>query len=238
MVSGDYTQTPAGILAIELGGTSPGVTHDVMQVSGVANLAGTLTSSWFGPFTGSAGDQFAVMTYASRVGNFTTFTPPAGSARSSSCRAASRRADRAFTRVSASSTSRRLAASTFSRSRKRSSRARAVPNSASSSATPTLAAIALRVRDAGQAFQHSLDLGAWEMPTRAAAMELHIPGIHGVGESLIYFVDRYRDFSIYDVDFVPLAGTEPAAEAAASCVPSLAHLRPQTSCECVSSVAT
>jgi len=68
--------------------------------------------------------------------------------------------------------------------------------------TPTLAAIALRVRDAGQAFQHSLDLGAWEMPTRAAAMELHIPGIHGVGDSLIYFVDRYRDFAIYDVDFV------------------------------------
>jgi 4-hydroxyphenylpyruvate dioxygenase len=47
------------------------------------------------------------------------------------------------------------------------------------------------------------------MPTRAAAMELHIPGIHGVGDSLIYFVDRYKDFSIYDVDFVPLAGTDP-----------------------------
>ena len=46
------------------------------------------------------------------------------------------------------------------------------------------------------------------MPTRAAAMELNIPGIHGVGDSLIYFVDRYHDFSIYDVDFVPLAGTE------------------------------
>jgi 4-hydroxyphenylpyruvate dioxygenase len=72
---------------------------------------------------------------------------------------------------------------------------------------PNLAAVALRVRDAGQAFRRSLDLGAWEMPTRAAAMELHIPGIHGVGDSLIYFVDRYRDFSIYDVDFVPLAGT-------------------------------
>src|SRR5688572_630655 len=68
--------------------------------------------------------------------------------------------------------------------------------------TPALAAVALRVRDAAQAFRHSLDLGAWEMPTRASAMELHIPGIHGVGDSLIYFVDRYRDFSIYDVDFV------------------------------------
>ena len=75
-------------------------------------------------------------------------------------------------------------------------------------ATPALTAIALRVRDAGQAFRNSVDLGAWEMPTRASAMELHIPGIHGVGDSLIYFVDRYRDFSIYDVDFVPLAGMQ------------------------------
>jgi len=75
--------------------------------------------------------------------------------------------------------------------------------------SPALAAIALRVRDAGFAFQRSLDLGAWEMPTRAAAMELHIPGIHGVGDSLVYFVDRYRDFSIYDVDFVFRANADP-----------------------------
>ena len=40
---------------------------------------------------------------------------------------------------------------------------------------PPLAAIALRVRDAGFAFQRSLELGAWEMPTRAAAMELQHP---------------------------------------------------------------
>jgi 4-hydroxyphenylpyruvate dioxygenase len=77
-----------------------------------------------------------------------------------------------------------------------------VNSTSSQNEAPALAAIALRVRDAGHAFRHSVDLGAWEMPTRAAAMELHIPGIHGVGDSLIYFVDRYRDFSIYDVDFV------------------------------------
>ena len=69
-------------------------------------------------------------------------------------------------------------------------------------AAPLLSAVALRVRDAAFAHRHSIDLGAWDMPTRASAMELHIPGIHGVGDSLIYFVDRYRDFSIYDVDFV------------------------------------
>lgn len=83
------------------------------------------------------------------------------------------------------------------------------PGSAALDRTPTLGAIALRVRDAGLAFQRSLDLGAWEMPTRAAAMELHIPGIHGVGDSLVYFVDRYRDFSIYDVDFVFQANADP-----------------------------
>jgi 4-hydroxyphenylpyruvate dioxygenase len=80
-------------------------------------------------------------------------------------------------------------------------------------AAPVLSAIALRVRDAAFAHKHSLDLGAWDMPTRASAMELNIPGIHGVGESLIYFVDRYQDFSIYDVDFVFLNETNksPAA---------------------------
>jgi 4-hydroxyphenylpyruvate dioxygenase len=46
------------------------------------------------------------------------------------------------------------------------------------------------------------------MPPRASAMELNIPGVRGVDDSLIYFVDRYRDFAIYDVDFVPLPGSE------------------------------
>jgi len=35
-------------------------------------------------------------------------------------------------------------------------------------------------------------------------MELHIPGVHGAGASRLYFVDRWREFSIYDVDFVPI----------------------------------
>ena len=85
----------------------------------------------------------------------------------------------------------------------------ALPGMSAPEATPTIAAIALRVRDAASAWRRALDLGAWEMPTRASAMELNIPGIHGVGDSLLYFVDRYRDFSIYDVDFVALAGTTP-----------------------------
>jgi 4-hydroxyphenylpyruvate dioxygenase len=83
-----------------------------------------------------------------------------------------------------------------------------LPGLAAPGATPALTAIALRVRDAAYAWRHALDLGAWEMPTRASAMELNIPGVRGVGDSLVYFVDRHKEFSIYDVDFVPLAGAE------------------------------
>jgi 4-hydroxyphenylpyruvate dioxygenase len=81
--------------------------------------------------------------------------------------------------------------------------------------TPTLSAMAFRVRDAAFAHKHSLELGAWEIATLASAMELNIPGIHGVADSLIYFVDRYQDFSIYDVDFVFFENSNPRPAAVA-----------------------
>jgi 4-hydroxyphenylpyruvate dioxygenase len=78
---------------------------------------------------------------------------------------------------------------------------------------PIVSAFAIRVRDADAAFSRALDLGAWAIPVRARAMELNIPAIHGVGESLIYFVDRYDDFSIYDIDFraIPTVDPQPPA---------------------------
>ena len=72
------------------------------------------------------------------------------------------------------------------------------------SEVPSISAVALRVRDARAAYAYVLERGAWEVPTHAEVMELNIPAIHGAGGSRIYFVDRYRDFSIYDVDFVPI----------------------------------
>lgn len=76
------------------------------------------------------------------------------------------------------------------------------PGSAPS--TPTISAIALRVRNANEVHRHVLERGGWDVPTHPQAMELNIPAIHGVGGSRIHFVDRYREFSIYDVDFVPI----------------------------------
>ena len=80
---------------------------------------------------------------------------------------------------------------------------------------PTLSAMALRVHNAADAHAKACELGAWNIPTRASAMELNIPGIHGAGASLIYFVDRFaanrkhgtNNHTIYDVDFVSIGDT-------------------------------
>ncbi|MBB1074159.1 4-hydroxyphenylpyruvate dioxygenase [Rhodoferax sp. 4810] len=73
---------------------------------------------------------------------------------------------------------------------------------------PVINAMALRVRDAATAYRRALDRGAWGVPTRVEVMELNIPAIHGVGTSRIYFVDRHKVFSIYDVDFTPIPGVD------------------------------
>ncbi len=82
------------------------------------------------------------------------------------------------------------------------------PRSILPTETPQIAAVALRVRDAAAAYKRALERGAWAVPTHVEVMELNIPAIHGVGASRIYFVDRYREFSIYDVDFVPIPTVE------------------------------
>jgi 4-hydroxyphenylpyruvate dioxygenase len=47
------------------------------------------------------------------------------------------------------------------------------------------------------------------VPAKVEVMELHIPSVHGAGTSRIYFVDRYKEFSIYDVDFTPIPTVDP-----------------------------
>ncbi len=82
---------------------------------------------------------------------------------------------------------------------------------------PSICAIAFRVDDAAKAYQRALSLGAWGFDNKAGPMELNIPAIKGIGDSLIYFVDRWRgkgnqtegsvgNISIYDVDFEAIPG--------------------------------
>ncbi|MEO6363737.1 MAG: 4-hydroxyphenylpyruvate dioxygenase [Caldimonas sp.] len=81
---------------------------------------------------------------------------------------------------------------------------------------PSVCAMAFRVQDAGKAYARALELGAWGFDNHTGPMELNIPAIKGIGDSLIYFVDRWHgkdgaaagaigNISIYDVDFVPTA---------------------------------
>ncbi|RZV50961.1 MAG: 4-hydroxyphenylpyruvate dioxygenase, partial [Sphingomonadaceae bacterium] len=70
-------------------------------------------------------------------------------------------------------------------------------------------AMGFRVRDAAAAYEHVLEQGAEPVDSAVGPMELYIPGIRGIGGSVIYFIDRYGDgIDIYDVDFDYLDGVE------------------------------
>ncbi len=82
---------------------------------------------------------------------------------------------------------------------------------------PSICAIAFRVEDAAMAYERALKLGAWGFAGQAAPGELNIPAIKGIGDSIIYLVDKWRgkggakegdigNIGFYDVDFVPLPG--------------------------------
>src|SRR5271156_3776629 len=67
---------------------------------------------------------------------------------------------------------------------------------------PSICAIAFRVHNSAAAYKRALSLGAWGVEGKVGPMELNIPAIKGIGDSLIYLVDRYgTKGSIYDVDF-------------------------------------
>ena len=82
---------------------------------------------------------------------------------------------------------------------------------------PSICAIAFRVQDAKAAYERAISLGAWGYAGQAGPGELNIPAIKGIGDSLIYLVDRWRgkngakpgdigNIGFFDVDFEPLPG--------------------------------
>jgi 4-hydroxyphenylpyruvate dioxygenase len=82
---------------------------------------------------------------------------------------------------------------------------------------PSICAIAFRVQDAKYAYERAISLGAWGYAGAAGPGELNIPAIKGIGDSIIYFVDRWRgkngakegeigNIGFFDVDFEPLPG--------------------------------
>ena len=87
---------------------------------------------------------------------------------------------------------------------------------------PSICAIAFRVGDAKAAYERAISLGAWGYAGHANPGELNIPAIKGIGDSIIYLIDRWRgkdgakegdigNIGFYDVDFEPLPGVHGSA---------------------------
>ena len=66
---------------------------------------------------------------------------------------------------------------------------------------PSACAMAFRVKDAKAAHERAIRLGATNVEVKKGDGELDIPAIEGIGGSRLFFVDRYGDRSIYEVDF-------------------------------------
>jgi 4-hydroxyphenylpyruvate dioxygenase len=88
---------------------------------------------------------------------------------------------------------------------------------------PSACAMAFRVKDAAFALERAVGLGARAVETSVGPMELRIPAIEGIGGSLIYLVDRYGERTIYDVDFVAVAGAPPSRNAGLALIDHLTH---------------
>lgn len=85
-------------------------------------------------------------------------------------------------------------------------------------------AMAFRVADAAHAMRYAVNQGATPCKPTAGPMELNIPAIYGIGESLIYLVDRYGEQDIYGVDFDFYPDWEQRLEAQSAGLLEIDHL--------------
>jgi 4-hydroxyphenylpyruvate dioxygenase len=69
---------------------------------------------------------------------------------------------------------------------------------------PSVSAMGFRVKNAKAALQHTLNHGATAYAAKQDAMIYDIPAIHGVGHTLIYFVDHTHDQPNYAPHFSAL----------------------------------
>jgi len=70
-LSGAYSQASTSFLDIDLDGTKSG-TFDVLNITGSANLHGTLNVDALAGFTPKVGEQFDILNYSSETGSFST----------------------------------------------------------------------------------------------------------------------------------------------------------------------
>ncbi len=82
-LTGDFNQGSSGILEFDVGSITQGVGYNQLQVTGTATLNGGLNINLVNAYVPSVGDNYTVMTYGTKTGNFNsidnnqghTFTP-------------------------------------------------------------------------------------------------------------------------------------------------------------------
>src|SRR5262249_50257782 len=72
VIVGNYTQTKAGVLHIEIGGREPGTEHDMLAITGTAQLNGELAVDLLPDFRPEVGDLYQFLSFATVKGDFTT----------------------------------------------------------------------------------------------------------------------------------------------------------------------
>jgi 4-hydroxyphenylpyruvate dioxygenase len=74
---------------------------------------------------------------------------------------------------------------------------------------PSACGMGFRVKNAVQSYNHLLAQGAEPVIVETGPMELRLPAIRGIGNAIIYLIDRYGDeLSIYDIDFDYIDGVD------------------------------
>jgi len=69
---GAYTQNSAGVLDINIGGTTAGTQFDRLTISGAASLNGALNVAEINGFTPTVGQTFDIINFASEAGGFSS----------------------------------------------------------------------------------------------------------------------------------------------------------------------
>jgi hypothetical protein len=68
-ITGNYTETDAAQINIQIGGEDRGTEYDAIDISGIANFDGTINVSLINDFFPVLGDQFDIITYSSYTGD-------------------------------------------------------------------------------------------------------------------------------------------------------------------------
>ncbi len=72
LINGNYTQTGAGVLHLDFGGLMPGLEYDQLLINGAAALDGELDVDEINGFVPQARDDFRILAFAARTGDFAT----------------------------------------------------------------------------------------------------------------------------------------------------------------------